>query len=175
MAFTVDIDGSSITNLCQSIRWRTRWSAPAALIVRVPARTVSVTPGVSEMHLYDSGSLVFSGPVWYSQADGDPDSTYAEITAYDHLIYLGKRMCKTATGNLITPVSVLEDEVTAPAILAAFIENANTYDSTVPNGGPMPLTVGSVAAGGVDLSAEPMAFPMSISDMREQLLSTGQL
>jgi hypothetical protein len=121
------------------------------------------------------GGLVFSGPVWYTQADGDPDSAYAEITAYDHMIYMQKRLCKTDTGNLITPGSVLLSEITAPAIMAAFINNANSYDSTVPNGNPMPLTVGTVAGGGADVSGAPTAFPMSLEDMRVLLVSTGQI
>ena len=175
MALTADIDGSSITSLCQSIRWRPRLSAPAGGVVRVPAHLVSVTPGVSELHIYMSGTLVFSGPVWYTQADGDPDSAYAEITAYDHMIYMQKRLCKTALGNLITPGSVLVSEVTAPAILAAFINNTNTYDATNPNGSAMPLTVGTVAGGGADVSGAPTNFPMSIDDMRSLLVSTGQL
>lgn len=176
MALTADIDGSSITSLCQSIRWRPKLSAPATGIVRVPAHLISVTPGVSELHIYMSGTLVFSGPVWHTQADGSPDSAYAELTAYDHMIHLGKRLCKTSTGNLITPgSSVLASEVTAPAILAAFINNANTYDSTVPNGNAMPLTVGTVAGGGADVSGAPTSFPMSIDNMRELLVSTGQL
>lgn len=175
MALTADIDGSSITGLCQSIRWRPRLSAPASGIVRVPAHLVSVTPGVSELHIYMGGGLVFSGPVWYTQADGDPDSAYAEITAYDHMIYMQKRLCKTSTGNLITPGSVLLSEVTAPAIMAAFINNANSYDSTVPNGNPMPLTVGTVAGGGADVSGAPTSFPMSLEDMRVLLVSTGQI
>lgn len=175
MSLTADIDGSSITNLCRSIRWRPKLSAPATGIVRVPAQMVSVTEGVSELHIYSNASLVFSGPVWYTQADGDPDSAYAEITAYDHLIYLKNRMVKTVTGNMIDPSQVLEDEVTAPAIMAAFIENANTYDSTVPNGNAMPLSVGSVAAGGEDASGVPMSFPMELDDMRALLVSTGEM
>lgn len=175
MALTADIDGSSITSLCQSIRWRPKLSAPATGIVRLPAHLVSVTAGVSELHIYNGGSLVFSGPVWYTQADGDPDTTYAEITAYDHMVYLKNRMVKTALGNMIDPSQVLEDEVTAPAIMAAFIDNANTYDSTVPNGNPMPLTVGSVAGGGEDASGVPMSFPMQLDDMRALLVATGEM
>lgn len=136
----------------------------------MPANLVSVTPGVSELHIYSGATLVFSGRVWYTQADGDPDVTYAEITAYDHLIYLRRRMCKTATGNMITPASVLLSEVTAPAILAAFINNTNSFD---PN--PMPLTVGTVAGGGADVSAVPMSFPMELDTMRGLLLGTGQI
>lgn len=169
MALTVDIDGSSITSLCQSIRWRPKLSAPATGIVRVPAHLLSVTPGVSEMHIYMSGTLVFSGPVWHTQADGEPDAAYAELTAYDHLIYLQKRLCKTSTGNLITPGTVLLVSVTAPAIMAAYINNSIAVD------GPLPLSVGSVAAGGADVSAAPTAFPMPIDEMRALMVSTGQL
>ena len=169
MALTADIDGSSITSLCQSIRWRPRLSAPATGIVRVPAHLVSVTPGVSELHIYSGGTLVFSGPVWYTQADGDPNATYAEITAFDHLIYLQKRLCKTATGNLITPGSVILSEVTAPSILAAYINNTLSVD------GAMPLSVGSVAGGGADVSGAPTSFPMSIDNMRALMVSTGQV
>lgn len=169
MSLTADIDGSSITGLCQNIRWRPRLSAPATGIVRVPAHLVSVTPGVSELHIYMSGGLVFSGPVWNTQADGDPDTTYAEITAYDHLIYLKNRLCKTALGNLITPTSVLLSEITAPAILSTFINNTLSVDGT------MPLSVGSVAGGGADVSGAPTSFPMSIDDMRNLMVSTGQV
>lgn len=169
MALTADIDGTSITSICQSIRWRSRLSGAAAGIVRYPAQLFSINPGVSELHIYSGGGLVFSGPCWYSQAEGGPDSAYAEVTGYDHLVYLGKRLCKTDTGNLITPGSVIEDEITGPAILAAYINNTISVD------GPLPLAVASVAGGGADLSGVPTAFPMSIENMRALLVSSGQL
>lgn len=175
MSFTVDIDGSSITNLCQSTRWRPKLSSPATGIVRVPAHLITVTEGVSELHIYDGATLLFSGPIWYTQADGDPNAQFAELTAYDHLIYLKNRMVKTVTGNMIDPSQVLIDEITAPAIMARFIENANTYDSTVPNGNAMPLTVNTVAPGGEDASGVPMSFPMELDDMRALLVSTGEM
>src|SRR6187551_795356 len=127
MAWTADIDGTDITSLCQSIRWRNRLNAPDVGILTLPANLFQSGTGTSEMHIYQSGTLVFSGPVWYVQANGDPDITTVEITAYSHLIWLTKRMCKTATGNLITPETVLTSNVTAPAIMGAFIDNANTY------------------------------------------------
>ena len=102
-------------------------------------------------------------------------ATYAEITAYDHMIYMNKRMCKTSTGNLIQPDAVINTEITGPAIMAAFIDNVNTYDSTLPNGNPMPITTGSVAGGGDDLSSVPTNFPMTLEQMRSLLCSTGQL
>lgn len=172
MSLTADIDGSGITAYCQSITWRQRLSRPSSAVVRFPAQLTGATTGINELHVYNNGGLVFSGPVWYQETQGSADSVYTELTAYDHLIYLAKRLCKKGTtppGNLITPGSVLEDEITAPAILAAFINNTNTID------GPSNLTVGSIAGGGKDLSSVPTNFPMTIEDMRGLLVSTGQL
>src|SRR4029079_11010944 len=139
MAWGVDIARTDITSLCQNITWHPKLSRPASLSVRVPGHLVSVTNGVSEMHLSNSG-LLFSGPVWMPEDQGDADATYTVITAYDHLIYLPKRMCKTPADyppnnypdeipptepgpcNLADPNKVLTDFITAPAILGAFID-----------------------------------------------------
>jgi hypothetical protein len=175
MALTADIDGTNITPICQEITWRSRLNAPASGIVRYPAQLFSIVEGISELHIYESGGLVFSGPCWYSQADGGPDSAYAEVTGYDHSIHLLKRMCKTASGNLITPGDVLFNEYYGPYILAAFIDNVNSYDATLPNGNAMPLTVNSKAGGGVDMSGSPMNFPMTIEQMKTLLVNTGEV
>lgn len=186
MPWSVDVDGTDITEICQSIRWRPKLSRPASCIIRYPGHLFSVTPGVSELHLSYSGNLLFSGPTWFPQHDGTEDVTYSEITAYDHLIYLIKRMCKTGLeypdppspnpdhepgpGNLADPTQVLLDYVTGPEILAAFINATKDVDP-----GPFPLNVGSVASGGDDLSATPADWPMDIATLANMLLETGQL
>lgn len=187
MTWQVDIDGSDITSLCQSITWHPKLSRPASLSVRVPGHLVSVTNGVSEMHL-TNGGLLFSGPVWMPEDQGDADATYTVITAYDHLIYLNKRMCKTPVDypdydppdepgpcSLADPNKVLSDFVTAPEILGAFIQSANDCPS---GAGPLPpwvLQVGSVAAGGPDMTGAPADWPMNIQQFADLLLDTGQL
>lgn len=200
MAWTVDIDGTDITALCQSISWRPKLNRPASLVVRVPGHLVSCTIGVSEMHLVNGG-LLFSGPIWYIEDTGDEDATYSDITAYDHLIYLAKRMCKSGidypaptsgpTGdqprpddpgpcNLADPRAVIVDFATAPAIMGHFIDAANDCDLLKPGGTPFPVTTGSVASGGKELGADisgglPSDWPMSIQAMADTLLQTGQL
>lgn len=197
MAWSCDIDGTDITRWCQQITWRPKLSRPASCVVRVPGNRVTATEGVSELHLYN-GSLLFSGPVWFIQDDGSENATYSEITAYDHLIYLNKRMCKTPASwpannfpihppdpaaepgpcNLADPSKVITDFVTAPAIMAAFINATLDCDPPATRGGPggpWPITVGSVAAGGPDMTGAPADFPMNIQDMADLLLSTGQL
>jgi hypothetical protein len=185
--WSVDIDGSDITSLCQNITWHPKLSRPASLSVRVPGHLVSVTNGVSEMHL-TNGSLLFSGPAWMPEDQGDADATYTVITAYDHLIYLNKRMCKTPADypdnnypdvvpptepgpcNLADPSKVIADFITAPEILAAFINATNDCPD-----GPWQITVGSAAAGGPDMTGVPADWPMNIQQLADMLLDTGQL
>lgn len=184
--WSVDIDGTDITSLCQEIRWRPKLSRPASLVVRVPGHLVTAATGTSEMHL-TNGDLLFSGPIWYQQNDGDSNTTYTEFTAYDHLIYMNKRMAKTPESwpannypdeipptepgpcNLADPTKVILDFVTAPAILGAFITATNDCD------GSWPITVGSIAGGGDDMTGLPADWPMNVQDVAELLLSTGQL
>jgi hypothetical protein len=198
--WTVDIDGTNITSLCQSISWRPKLNRPASLVVRVPGQLVTCTIGVSEMHL-TNGSLLFSGPIWYVEDDGEPQATYTQITAYDHLIYLPKRLCKTGIDypdptsgpsgnqarpddpgpcNLADPRQVIIDFATAPAIMGHFIDAANDCDLLNPGGTPFPLVTGSVASGGDDLGADisgglPVDFPMTLQAMADLLLQTRNL
>ncbi len=164
------IDGNEITRYAQRTLWSPRFNLLDSGTVRFPRNLVGITPGVSELSLVLDGSLVFSGPCWYSQSEGNPDSAYTEVTGWDHRIYFGKRMCKTGAGNLITPNSVLLSNVTAPEIFAAFIANTESFDP-----GTLPIAAGSVDSGGVDVSGSPMQWPMTLARMLSLLTSTGQL
>lgn len=175
--WTVDIDGTNITSICQSINWHPRWSRPATVVVRYPAHLYSCGPG-SELHLYNGSSLVFSGPVWQVQAEGTPNRTDAEVTAFDHLIYMTKRLCKQAADgpqpfHMIDIWPTIADRVTAPAIMAAFVQAA-LDDPNAASSAPLPWSVGGID-GGPDVTSVPMNTPMSLDTMRQQLLSTGQL
>lgn len=173
MPLTADIDGSDITAYCQRIAWRPRLNLIDSASVRFPSGLVGYSLGESELHVWSGGTLKFSGPTWYTQPEGGVDAAYTELTAYDHRIHLPKRLCKDVSahpaGNLITPGQVILDNVTAPAILAQFIVNSIAIDGT------LPLAVGTVDAGGADVSGVPTDFPMSIDRMRNLLTSTGQL
>ncbi len=191
MAWTCDIDGNDITRFCQSITWHPRWSRPASVVIRVPSNTVSYSIGQSELHLYNGG-LLFSGPVWFTEATGDVDAQYTEITAYDHLIYLAKRMCKTDMSanfpecptdpctdplnypgpcNLADPTKMITTYLTAPAIMQAFLNATADCDP-----GPFQLSPGSVAGGGYMMTGVvPSQWPMDIQSMADLLLSTGKL
>lgn len=163
----VDIDGNDISRYCLRHQWRAPLSRPASYVVRCPAQAVSVNAGVSELHAYQGGSLIFSGVVAQPEASGDANARYIEITAYDHLISLKDRMVKTALGNLITPSTTALD---APGMFAEYVENTISYDP-----GPYPLSVGSVAGGGIEVWGALSNFPMTMEQMRQILVATGQL
>ena len=189
MAWTIEVDGTDITSICQQITWHPKLSRPASCVARFPANLFSATTGVSQLRLYNGG-LLFSGPVWYQQGDGAEDAAYTELTAYDHLIYLSKRMCKTPESwpaynwppifppdptfepgpcNLADPTKVILDYLTAPEILKVFLEATADCD------GSFPISVNSFATGGPDLSGFPCDWPMDIATFAELLLQTGVL
>lgn len=185
---TADIDGTDLSRYCQTMSWRPRWNLLDSGVIRYPSGRFTIDPGVSELHLYLDAALVFSGQCWYTQPEGDADKAYTEVTGWDHRIWLARRLCKSTTdpGNLITPGDVILDQVTAPEILAEYINNAiadadaatfdpaGAFGPTGPSA-PLPLTVGTVDTGGDDVTGVPISFPMSIERMRALLTGTGQL
>jgi hypothetical protein len=185
---TADIDGTDLSRYCRTISWRPRWNLLDSSVISFASGRFSLNPGQSEMHVYLDGDLKFSGPCWYTQAEGDADKAYTEVTGWDHRIWLTKRLCLSTTdpGNLITPGDVITDNVTAPEILGQYIQNAiddaraasfdpsGAFGPTGPSA-PLPLTLGTVDTGGDDVSGVPTSFPMSIERMRALLSGTGQL
>lgn len=185
---TADIGGTDISRYCRTMSWRPRWNLLDSGVISFPSGRLSIEEGVDELHLYLDGDLKFSGPCWYSQAEGDADKAYTEITGWDHRVWLQKRLCLSTSdpGNLITPGDVITDKVTAPEILAEYIQNAiddaraAEFDPSGPFGptGPsaaLPLTLGTVDTGGDDVTGVPTSFPMTVERMRALLTATGQL
>ena len=162
-----DIDGSDITPYCLSKTWNPKLSRPASFTVRGQARRLVVNPGVSELHVYESGTLIFSGICTQPQASGDANTAYTEVTAYDHLRAVNWRMVKDSTGNLITPSFFSTD---APGMFFEMIQNTSTIDP-----GPFPLTVSSYAGGGIEVWFDLSSFPMQLEMMRAALVATGQM
>lgn len=186
MAWNVEVDGTDITAITQSIRWRPKLSRPASCVVRFPSNLFSAQTGISQLRL-TNGSLLFSGPVWYQQLEGAEDAAYTELTCYDHMIYLTKRLCKTPEAwpdfnfpefnpptepgpcNLADPTKVITDFITATEIVAEFIQ------ATIDCDGSMPLSVNSPATGGPDMTGFPTNWPMSIADFINTAIGTGYL
>lgn len=187
---TADIDGTDISSYCQSISWRPRYNLVDSAIVRIPSFLAAAAVGAQELHVELDGDLKFSGPLWFDQIDGNANTAYTELTAWDHRIYFGKRLCKWDDGgsfNLITPCPVIEAEQFAPDIMRQFIQNAiddpdvADFDPSGPQGpygaaAALPISLGTVSSAGAELTDTcPMDFPMSIQRMMSMMVATGQL
>lgn len=190
---TAKLGGSDITEFCQEIRWRPRFVDLHCAVIRFPGAFLDAQPG-QELELSLSGVPIFDGCVWYPEASGEVDAAYVEATAWDWSIWLRKRMCKQGeipgvdpdVDNMVDVSPVIDYYKTAPEIAAHFVEAALTdplvalYEpsGSFPPSGPskaLPVVVGDVDTGGVDLTGTPMAFPMTIDRMFQLLQSTGQL
>jgi hypothetical protein len=180
MAWTVVVDGSNITPLCQNINWHPRWSRPATCVVTFPGHLFSAAPG-ARMLLYNNANLVFAGPVWHREATGGPNRTDCELTAYDDLIYMTKRLCKQgefdpSPFNLIEIWPTIDSWFDAPEIMAAFVQSAlDDPKAATPPSASLPWVIGSVEYSNVDVTGMPMNTPMTLDQMRQLLQSTGQL
>lgn len=165
--------GVDITQYVQDTHWSPRWNLLHKAVIEFPGEALSVPAG-TEIVL-DLGGAVFSGEAWYTEGSGDPDAGMVQVTAWDWSIWLRKRMCRQGLtdpdpGSMVDVSPVIEGNITAPEIAAAFVQNSIDID---PN--PPPVTIGTVDTGGVDLTSVPMAFPMTIDRMITLLTSTGQL
>lgn len=187
---SADVDGDDITQYCQSIAWKPRLNLLDSGVVRFPSWTQAIGVGAQELHIYLDGELKFSGPPWFLQHEGDANSQYTEVTAWDHRVYFGKRLCKWDDGgtfNLITPCPVITSNIFAPAIMEEFIQNAiddpdvADFDPSGPDGpfgpaAPLPISLGTVdSSGGENVDSCPMDFPMSLQRMMSLMVGTGQL
>lgn len=180
---TALVNGVDFTEFVQQSRWKPRWNLPHSAGIRIPGHVAQAV--VNQELVLEMGTTVeFAGWIWYSEANGQPDSAYTEVTAWDYSILLRKLMCLQGIydpdpGNMVDVSPVIEGAVTAPEIAAAFVNNAmqvNVSATEVPPPGlPLPIAVGTVETGGVDVSSVPMAFPMTVDRMINLLLTTGQL
>lgn len=178
MPWHIDIHGSRITSIAQSINWHPRWSRPATVVTRYPGHLFSCAAG-DRLHLYNpGGSLIFSGTVWQVSASGGPNRTDVEVTAYDDLIWMTKRLCKQrledpAPGSVVEIWPTIFEAGTAPGIMRAFVQGA-LEDTLAASSAPLPWVLGG-ADGGPDATGVPMSTPMTLDQMRQLLLGTGQL
>lgn len=190
MTISATLDGADITEFCQEIRWKPKFTDLHCGVVKFPGEFLSALPGQT-LELLQSGSPIFNGEIWMPEASGEVDAAYVEATAWDWSIWCRKRMCKQGLldpdpGNMVDVSPLIDRCKTAPEIAAAFVEyalvdpDAALYvpSGSFPPSGPskaFPIVVGDVETGGVDLTGTPMAFPMTLDRMFQLLQSTGQL
>lgn len=125
--------------------------------------------GYRALRVRKNGSIVFNGIVWLCEEDGDENACETAFQAIDPMgAFWPRRLGQDADGDFSAP-SFLLDNRTGPQALQAMISNS------IANDGELGLDLGTFATGGVDLSAAPVDWPMTIGDVFSKLAATGEL
>lgn len=143
------------------------WSADA----RFPSSLVpAITEGGTELVITtDGGTVLFAGPCWYGEDDGDANDQMTTLTAFDHRVKWPFRQVQDADGDYSDP-SIFQDWENAVDIMA----NAITND--IANDGAYGITLGSISASSFPLIGyKPTDWPWSMQQLWDFLANTGTL
>jgi hypothetical protein len=130
----------------------------------------------------DGPGLFFNGYVWSLEDEGDENVCYTKVTCYDPMKFWNYRPARDgeASGDAgdFTDPTFIQRLTTAPQIMEEIlVQSANAID--VPSNAEGDLFIdfpnSTFAGGGVDLSGAPTNFPMTIMDVANLLISTGEL
>lgn len=139
---------------------------------------IVVTDGVDD-------NIAFHGPILNLSTDTDKDGGTTVYNAQDAMELWQWRPVRADDGDFSRPSpsidgspDIINDYVTGPQILEAMLNNTVSNaggDPPVFAEGPIGLTMGSFAGGGVPLYGAPVDWPMTIMELYSLLVSTGQL
>lgn len=162
------LGGVDITEWCQRIVHAPELNIRSYAEVEVPSEFVDLVEGEDELVIQEAGN-VHVGRAFYGEDTGSEDDAFTVIQSYDPRWLWDRRQVMDPDGDYSDP-SIIEDNENAPLIMLAAIENS------IINDGPMDITVNS-ADGSADplIGWRPTDWPMTLEQLREFLVSTGQL
>ena len=169
MPATVWIDGVDVTSVSVSGSSTRRLNRPSQATVTIPMDSAIGDVGSRLKISFDGGStLAHHGTVLLCETDTGEDMGYTTYNSTDPLELWAWRPVRDEDGDFSKP-SIIEDFVTGPDIVAQMMFDSELWE------GPLFLTTGSVATGGVDLTGAPTDWPMTMSELASLLISTGEL
>ena len=168
-----DRNGTTITDLSTLARGkkcRRRFGRPGWATCEVPSHLVGAgIAGATTLYCtFPEYGLFHNGIVITAEDQAEEDEYWTKITAFDPVWWWQHRVVEDADGDYSKP-TILTDNVTAPAIMQAAINN------TIANEGAIGATVGTVATGGANVTGANVDWPIRISDLAAMLQLTGEL
>lgn len=165
------LDASEVTIRCQRME-RTPdlnglWSAE----IRLASQYATITEGVTELIITedDGTTVLFAGPCWYGEDDGNANDQMTSVTGFDHRVKWVYQQMMDADGDYSDP-SIFLDFGNAPEIMEAAIDN------WILNEGTYGITVGSVTPSTIPLIGfKPTDFPWNLQQLWDFLVNTGEL
>jgi hypothetical protein len=165
-------DSDEITDVCQRITRKPSLNGIWSAEVLLPSSEMpAITKGVTELIVTDSAGTteLHVGRAYFGEDDGDADSKNITVTSQDPRAFWDRKQVMDPDGDFSDP-SIIQDNENAVDIMAAAINNS------IANDGAMDVTVGTTEGGGVPLVGyKPVDWPMTIKDLWELLVETGEL
>lgn len=172
MLLTDDVGATvlDLSNLAQAKQVTPRLGLPSTSQAKVASRHLpsDLEDGGYRVKVKLDGTTLHNGFVWNVEDVGDETTCYTTLQSVSPTVLFGKRPARDADGDFSKP-SVIATYQTGPQIMQQLIANSISYE------GLLPITVGTVATGGVDLSGAPVDWPMTIREVQALLAGTGEL
>lgn len=180
MAFGVFLDGTDVTGVALKGSVTRRLNRPALSQVTLPMDAAIGGPG-SRLKItpdpdWSTGDPVFfHGFVMNCETDTGEDTGYTVYNAADPMEMWQWRPARDPDGDFTKP-TFIEDNITGPQIMEAIL-TASENPGLIPTAaeGPLFLDLGSFDSGGVSLTGAPVDWPMTIMEIANLLVSTGEL
>lgn len=176
MSLAVSLDGVDFSGCALEGSVTRRLNRPSLAQVKIPmdcAAGCSV-PGARLKITMDS-VLRFHGMVMDWELDGGEDTGYITMNAMDPMELWAHRPARDPDGDFSNPTFIETFEF-GPQIIEAIL-TASENGALIPTlaEGPLFLDFGTFETGGVSLIGAPVDWPMTIAEVANLLISTGEL
>jgi hypothetical protein len=166
------LGATEVTSRCQNLAYTPDlnglWSADIRLASQY---ATGITEGGTELIITanDGSTVLFAGPCWYGEDDGDANDQMTSLTGFDHRVKWPFRQVQDADGDYSDP-TIFQDWENAVDIMA----NAITND--IANDGAYGITLGSISASSFPLVGyKPTDWPWTLQQLWDFLVNTGTL
>lgn len=175
MAWSFVLDGEDITSIALDKEATRELNAgPSTAKCRIPSHLLAdisgFAEGTSRLKVYDDSSALWHhGIVWFVSDDGDENTVYTEIHSADPKFIWPMRPARDADGDFSYP-SFLTTQNDGPAIMRYILDNSETWEGDL-----LLDTGGTLETGGVSLAGTPLDYPVTLMEVHNQLVGSGQL
>lgn len=175
MSLSVSLDGVDVSGVAIAGSVTRRLNRPSQASITIPMDSAIGEAG-SRLKVSFNGTLYFHGFVLDCETDSGEDEGFTVYNATDPMELWQWRPVRDDTCDFSLP-TVIEDYQTGPEIMEAILTNTVNCGGGPPSDaeGPIFLTLGTFAAGGVSLEGAPTDWPMTIAQIASLLISTGEL
>lgn len=178
MALQAIIDDQDSTSLTLAGDVRHIHNLTSFATVRQPANLTAITE-FSRLKVMLDGVLDFHGMCVHIEDQGDENAAYTTATFADPTFLFAYRPCRDGVGSGdrgdLSKPSFMTRNTTAPAMLQEILLQSLDGSDPLKGEGPMGITLGTFATGGVNLSGMPADWPMTIAQFIALMVETGEL